>query len=251
VPKINVYLPDELAEAVKDTGVPVSAICQRALEQAVRRVTAIRQTALGNLTPDDLNERFSHFTPRARSVLTLAIDQARAEDSPTVTTGHLLGGLISEGDNLALHVLRAMEIEPAQVHRDLSRQAGAEARGPSEGQSQHFSTAAAGALELAVTEATSLGHNYIGCEHLLLGLVGEPDGAAGQVLRTSGAEARLTRRAVTAALAGYVHLRAQTAASPAAHTMQALTAALQQQLQPLMARIERLEQHHGPADGDQ
>ena len=46
MPKINVYLPDELAQAVKEAGVPVSAVCQRALEQAVRRVTAIRETAL-------------------------------------------------------------------------------------------------------------------------------------------------------------------------------------------------------------
>jgi ATP-dependent Clp protease ATP-binding subunit ClpA len=60
---------------------------------------------------------------------------------------------------------------------------------------------------LAVTEATSLGHNYIGCEHRLLGLVAEPDGIAGQVLRALGADPRLVRRAVTAALAGYVHLR--------------------------------------------
>lgn len=49
MPKINVYLPDDLAEAVKEAGVPVTAVCQRALEQAVRRVTAIRETALGDL----------------------------------------------------------------------------------------------------------------------------------------------------------------------------------------------------------
>jgi ATP-dependent Clp protease ATP-binding subunit ClpA len=249
VPKINVYLPDELAEAVKDTGVPVSAICQRALEQAVRRVTAIRQTALGDLTPDDLGERLPHFTARARSVITLAIDQAQAESSPSVGTGHLLAGMVSEGDNLALHVLRAIEIDPAQVQRDLTRQAGTETGGSDQATSAHFSTAAASALELAVTEATSLGHNYIGCEHLLLGLVGEPDGTAGQVLRALGAEARLTRRAVTAALAGYVHLRAQTSAAPAADPMQALTSALQQHLRPLIERIERLEQHLNSAGG--
>jgi ATP-dependent Clp protease ATP-binding subunit ClpC len=181
----------------------------------------------------------------------LAIDQARAESSPNVGTGHLLAGMVSEGENLALHVLRAIEIDPAQVQRDLTRQAGTETGGFDEAASQHFSTAAAGALELAVTEATSLGHNYIGCEHLLLGLVGEPAGSAGQVLRALGAEARLTRRAVTAALAGYVHLRAQTSAAPATDPMQALTSALQQHLQPLVERIERLEQHLSTAGGDQ
>ncbi|TDC52819.1 ATP-dependent Clp protease ATP-binding subunit [Micromonospora sp. KC207] len=242
MPKINVYLPDELAEAVKETGVPVSAICQRALEQAVRRVTAVRQTALGQLTRDDLDERFPHFTGRARAVLALAIERAGTASAPSVGTGHLLAGIVGEGSNLALHVLRAIEIDQAHVLRDLQRHPGVEPGGASEDGSVHFSTAAAGALELAVTEATSLGHNYIGCEHLLLGLVAEPDGVAGQVLRSLGADPRLTRRAVAAALAGYVHLRAQTPPQPSAEPVQALAAAMQQHLQPLIARIERLEQ---------
>jgi len=251
VPKINVYLPDELAEAVKESGIPVSAICQRALEQAVRRVTAIRQTALGDLTPDDLADRFPHFTPRARAAITLAVGQAGEQSLAIVETRHLLAGIIDEGDNLALHVLRAIDIDPPQVRRDLARSANAEAGGPTDAASQHFSTAVAGALELAVTEATSLGHNYIGCEHLLLGLVGEPDGTAGQVLRALGAEPRLARRAVSAALAGYVHLRAQTAAASTADPMKALAVALQQHLQPLIARIERLEERLDSAGGQQ
>lgn len=241
MPKINVYLPDDLAEAVKDAGVPVSAICQRALEQAVRRITAIRQTALSELSADDLDERLPAFTVRTRAVIKLAIDRAGA--SANVGTGHLLAGMVAEGGNLALHVLRALDIDPPQIQRDLERQTGAEEGGAEYDSSVHFSTAAAGALELAVTEATALGHNYVGCEHLLLGLVTEPDGTAGQVLRAHGAEPRLTRRAVTAALAGYVHLRAQTSAADPA---QALTAAVQQQLQPLIARIERLEERLGP-----
>ncbi|MFI7420833.1 Clp protease N-terminal domain-containing protein [Nonomuraea sp. NPDC049684] len=96
---------------------------------------------------------------------------------------------------------------------------------------------------MTVTEATAMGHNYVGCEHLLLGLVTEPDGTAGQVLRALGAEPRLVRRAVTAALAGYVHLRAQTSA--AGDPAQALAAAVRQQVQPLIERIERLEQNLG------
>lgn len=246
MPKINVYLPDELAEAVKETGVPVSAICQRALEQAVRRITAVRQTALGQLTREDLDERFPLFTERARAVLALAIEQSGP--APSVGSGHLLAGIVGEGGNLALHVLRAIEIDPAQVLRDLRRHPGAEPGGPAEDTATHFSTAAAGALELAVTEATSLGHNHIGCEHLLLGLVTEPDGVAGQVLRALGADPRLTRRAVTAALAGYVHLRAQTPPQPSTEPAQPLAAALQQHLQPLIARIERLEQRLSPPD---
>ncbi|MEU4426079.1 Clp protease N-terminal domain-containing protein [Actinoplanes sp. NPDC024001] len=240
MPKINVYLPDELAEAVKDTGIPVSAICQRALEQAVRRVSAMRETSLRTLTRDDLAERFPLFTDRARTVVALAIEHAGS--AATVGTGDLLAGILDEGDNLALRVLQAIEIEPGQVRQALLRQAGAEPGPPAGDGAAHFSTAAAGALELSVNEATSLGHNYLGCEHLLLGLIGEPDGTAGQVLRGLGAEARLTRRAVSAALAGYVHLRANTAAQHQQPPAQGLVAALQEQLKPLVARIERLEQ---------
>ncbi|GAA3446904.1 Clp protease N-terminal domain-containing protein [Planomonospora venezuelensis] len=246
MPKINVYLPDDLAEAVRKLGVPVSAICQRALKQAVRRITAIRQTTLEELESGDLSERLPRFTARARTTVKLAIDQARAEAAPAVGTAHLLAGMVTEGQNLALHVLRAMEIDPAQVRRELSHRTAPETGATGDGSVAHFSGPAAGALELAVTEATALGHNYVGCEHLLIGLASEPDGAAGQVLRELGAEPRPTRRAVTAALAGYVHLRAQSpagSAAPAADPAQALTAVLHQHLQPLIARIERLEQH--------
>ncbi|GGS76293.1 hypothetical protein GCM10010156_38810 [Planobispora rosea] len=257
MPKVNIYLPDELAEAVKDVGVPVSAVCQRALEQAVRRITAIRQTALGELGSDDLSERLPQFTARARAVIKMAIDQARADAAPNVGTGHLLAAMVTEGQNLALHVLRAIEIDPAQARRDLERQTPPEEEGGGEGSSAHFSRPAAGALELAVTEATALGHNYVGCEHLLIGLVSEPDGVAGQVLRALGAEPRLTRRAVTAALAGYVHLRAQTVpttgtaagGAAGADPMQALAAAVRRQVQPLIERIERLERRLDPDPG--
>ncbi|WP_433216865.1 Clp protease N-terminal domain-containing protein [Dactylosporangium sp. CS-047395] len=216
MPKINVYLPDELAEAVKAAGIPVSAICQRALEQAVRRVTAIRETVsgLGDGDLDDaaLAARLPHLTARARTVLKLAGAHGRP-----VGTAELLGALVDEGANLALHVLRAIEIDPARVTEALATRP-----------SRPETTEATTALELAVSEATALGHNYVGCEHLLLGLIAEPDGAAGQVLRSLGAELRLTRRAVSAALAGYVHLQAQTPSVEAA-------------LKPLLERIERLE----------
>jgi ATP-dependent Clp protease ATP-binding subunit ClpC len=249
MPKINVYLPDELAEAVKQAGVPVSAVCQRALEQAVRRVTAIRETVLSDLDLEEPTGALTHLTPRTRTVLKLAADQARAQGAAAVGTEHLLGAMLSEGTNLALHVLRAVEIDPQQVGRDLARHLPAPgAAGASE--PSNFSGAAANALEFAVTEATSLGHNYVGCEHLLLGLVAEPDGTAGQVLRGLGAEPRLTRRAVVAALAGYVHLRAQTQQDAGAQGQPAaiqamLSAAIRQELQPLVQRLERLEAHVG------
>lgn len=251
VPKINVYLPDELAEAVKEAGVPVSAVCQRALEQAVRRVTAIRETVLTDLDLEVPTGALIHLTDRTRTVLKLAADRAGAAGATAVGTGHLLAGLLDEGGNLALHVLRAMDIEPGQVGRDLAQRTPAPPPGEA-GPARRFSGTAANALEFAVTESTSLGHNYVGCEHLLLGLVAEPDGTAGQVLRGLGADPRLTRRAVVAALAGYVHLRAQAqrpaqpadAANPA-DMAQLLASVVRDQLQPLLERITRLEERAG------
>ncbi|MBF8191201.1 ATP-dependent Clp protease ATP-binding subunit [Nonomuraea sp. K274] len=282
MPKINVYLPDELAEAVKEAGVPVSAVCQRALEQAVRRVTAIRETVLSEVDFDEPTGALAYLTGRVRTVLKLAAEQAGAEGIAGVGTEHLLSSMLNEGGNLALHVLRAMEIDPERVKRDLAHQSptptGPDATtgpdvagGPDSTASRsaevaagsaaprHFSGPAANALEFAVTEAISLGHNYVGCEHLLLGLVAEPDGTAGQVLRGLGAEARLTRRAVVAALAGYVHLRAETQQPPAqgrpaaqggqgvpAAQAAMLAAAIRAELQPFVQRLERLEERLGP-----
>ena len=223
MPKINVYLPDDLAKAVRDTGVPVSAICQRALEQAVRRITTIRQTVLSDLTDADLAERLPSFTARMVQVLGLARDAA----NPVVTTGALLAGMIAEGANLALQVLRSMEVDP----RRLVAAAVPVPGGPS------FSHPAATAIEMAVGEATALGHNYVGCEHLLIGLAAEPDGAAGRVLRAAGVDGKAARRAVSAALAGYSHLRAQ--AGPGAAEW--LTAAVRREITPLVRRIEALE----------
>ncbi|MGW0805413.1 Clp protease N-terminal domain-containing protein [Nonomuraea sp. NPDC002799] len=274
MPKINVYLPDELAEAVKQAGVPVSAVCQRALEQAVRRVTAIRETVL---TPRDLDEptgALTHLTARTRLVvIKLAQEEARADGAASVGAEHLLAGVLREGTNLALHVLRAMDVDPEQVRRDLARHRPTPDPTPApdtepapapdaEAAPLPLSTPAANALEFAVNEAAALGHNYIGCEHLLLGLVSEPDGPAGQVLRALGAEPRLTRRAVVAALAGYVHLRAQTqqggtatqgqgaaqaqgpqSATPAQAAL--LAAAVRHELQPFVQRLERLEERLG------
>lgn len=224
MPKINVYLPDDLAEAVKETGLPVSAICQRALEQSVKRVTAIR--AIGDLSGTDPTAGLTSFTQRAKDVLMAAVASASGE----VGTRDLLRALLDEGTNLALHVLRSIDIDPATVARELPP--------PSEGAASRMSVTAANALELAVVEALTLGHNYVGCEHLLLGLVAEPDGTAGQVLRGRGAEPRQVRQAVTAALAGYVHLQANQGGN-------VVTAALSQALEPVLRRLDRLEEKAG------
>jgi ATP-dependent Clp protease ATP-binding subunit ClpA len=230
MPKINVYLPDDLAEAVRDSGVPVSAICQRALDEAVRRITVIRQTVLGELDVDQLAARLPNFTARAVTVLSLAINAATAGGAPNVGTGHLLRAMITEGENLALRVLPAMEVDPAAL-------SWAEIDEPGGGPGLRYSTPATNALEMTVAEATAMGHNYVGCEHLLIGLAAEPDGIASRVLREAGADARSVRRAVSAAVGGYAHLRAKQSPSGA----EQLTAVVRQELRPLAQRIEALE----------
>jgi ATP-dependent Clp protease ATP-binding subunit ClpA len=253
MPKINIYLPGDLAEAVRDSGVPVSAICQSALEQAVRRVTAIRSVALGDLGAEDLAARLPNFTERARTALRLAVREARDQGVPEVGTEHLLSGILAEGGNLALQVLDALEIPPDQVTRELARVAATRSTpaapgapgGPDEDAGRRFSGPAAGALELTTTEAIGMRHNYIGCEHLLVGLALEPDGTAGTALRALGADARAVRRAVRAAVAGYAHLRAQGHGQAPAGG--AVLAAVREELKPLIRRIERLEARAAPA----
>jgi ATP-dependent Clp protease ATP-binding subunit ClpA len=234
MPKINVYLPEELAQAVKEAGLPVSAVCQRALEQAVRHVTAIQQTALGELMPDEVDKRLGQFTAGARAVVVAAIGQAEAAEARCVGTKHLLVSLVGGEENVARQVLRTIAIDPAEVGELVARQADHEAQQADGTGTPHFSAAAADAMTQAVTQATTLGHSAVSCEHLLLGLIAEPDGAAGRVLRTLGADSRLTRHVVTTLLAGYGHLAARSAKTT-------VVDAMQQQLEPLIARVERLE----------
>jgi ATP-dependent Clp protease ATP-binding subunit ClpC len=99
------------------------------------------------------------------------------------------------------------------------------------------------ALELAANESSALGTTFIGTEHLLLGLIGEPDGVAGHVLRSLGADLRVSRRTVAAALAGW---DARAAHQPqredeASRQADGVAAIVRAELAPVLARIARLE----------
>lgn len=278
VPKINVYLPDDLAEAVKETGVPVSAICQRALEASVRRVAAIRQATLAEVPLDDRGGRLAHFTANARGAVRLGLRAARASGAAEVGTEHLLAGVLAQPGNLAIIVLTSMEVDLEAVRQALIERGvqpvtaeaqTAEAEGePGENTALRFSGPAANALELAVTEAIGLGHNYIGCEHLLLGLASETEGTAAPLLRELGADYRPIRRAVSAALAGYTVITAskqareqaasQAAAGPGSQSgpsgggqmLAMLREAMRREMQPFVQRLDRLEERLGPEDGN-
>ena len=252
MPKINVYLPDDLAEAVKEAGLPVSAICQAALEQAVRRLTTIRQFVASDLDSYTLGSRLPWFTEKARTAFRLAAEQAHAAGVP-LGTEHLLGGLLAEGTNLALPVLHAMDIEASAVKAEVDQASVvSQPDGPDAG--RRISGPLGAALVGAVAAANALGHNYVGCEHLLLGLVSEPDGTGGQILRGLGADERQARRTVAASVAAIEYFQARpqspgqgTAASSSVlaasgTAARALTEAIKRELQPFADRLASIEQ---------
>ena len=236
MPKINVYLPDELAAAVRDAQIPVSAVCQVALERAVRDVGAIRASDEPPSPATPTTGPFGRYTPRARKALELARGAARQHSHDHVETEHLLLGVIDEGGNLALKVLAALDVEPADVRSELvaSLPSGGAPAGDGE---VPFGPLAKTVLEEATKEALRLGHNYIGCEHHLLGLIATEDGLASQVLRRMGVELRTTRQAVVTALLGMVHPREQARAAVTPPAPLADASALQE----IVRRLEALE----------
>jgi len=216
VPKINVYLPDDLADAVRQANVPVSAVCQQALEEAVRRVMAVTEATSGKASAAFAGR--GPFTGRLRRALTLARDAAIERGHGWVGTEHLLLGLLGEARNLGVAVLEGLEVDLAELRAAVDSLMEESVEGAGAGEPEGEATTPAGerrprrselrltpraesALRLAQQEALKLGHNYVGCEHLLLGLVEEPDGIAGRALRVSGAEATAVRNEVLRQLA--------------------------------------------------
>jgi ATP-dependent Clp protease ATP-binding subunit ClpC len=249
VPKINVYLPDDLAEAVKEAGLPVSPICQQALETAVRRVNEIRETANLDLTVDDPTARLNRFTDKARTALKLGIERARNDRVTLVGTEHVLAGILDEGTNLAVQVLRSLEIEPDDIREALDARWPAPDNDDTTKAGSHLDEAAKTALKATLNEAISLAHNYIGCEHVLLGLVADQDSVAGQILRSFGADQRAVRRATLAALGGYVYAKAQAPGAAASLTNPAEL--LQKALAPFSKRLDQLESRMNQLAGEQ
>ncbi|MCX8033145.1 MAG: ATP-dependent Clp protease ATP-binding subunit [Thermoleophilia bacterium] len=123
---------------------------------------------------------FERFTERARQVIVLAQEEARALRHNYIGTEHLLLGLLREADGVAARVLNSLEVDLAEVRSEVVRIVG---EGDTESQGQiPFTPRAKKVLELALREALSLGHNYIGTEHILLGLVRETEGVAAHIL---------------------------------------------------------------------
>ena len=144
---------------------------------------------------------FERFTDRARRVVVLAQDEARSLNHNYIGTEHLLLGLITEGEGVAAKALESLDINKDAVRTAVIDIIG-EGEKPVEGHIP-FTPRAKRVFELSLREALQLGHNYIGTEHLLLGLLKEGEGVASQVLIKLGADLSKVRQTVIELLSGY------------------------------------------------
>ena len=137
---------------------------------------------------------FERFTERARRVIILAQEEAKRLNHSAVGTEHILLGIIREGEGVASKVLESLNISPDRVRTEIESAIGRGERTPYE--EVAFTPRAKKVLELALDEARRLGHNYIGTEHLLLGLIREGEGVAARVLEAMGADLERVRAQV-------------------------------------------------------
>src|ERR1700704_1421325 len=143
---------------------------------------------------------FERFTERARQVVVLAQEEARTLKHNYIGTEHILLGLLREEEGLAARVLESLDITVERVRAQVVRIVGSGEEGTS-GQIP-FTPRAKKVLELALREALSLGHNYIGTEHILLGLVRENEGVAARILLDFDADAEKIRNEIIRMLSG-------------------------------------------------
>jgi ATP-dependent Clp protease ATP-binding subunit ClpC len=159
---------------------------------------------------------FERFTDRARRVVVLAQEEARMLNHNYIGTEHILLGLIHEGEGVAAKALESLGISLEGVRNQVEEIIGQGQQAPS----GHipFTPRAKKVLELSLREALQLGHNYIGTEHILLGLIREGEGVAAQVLVKLGADLNRVRQQVIQLLSGYQGKEPQAAGGPAEGT---------------------------------
>jgi hypothetical protein len=155
---------------------------------------------------------FERFTDRARRVVVLAQEEARMLEHSYIGTEHILLGLVSEGSGVGAKALEALGVELVRVRSAVE---GIVGKGGGEVPAGHipFTPRAKKVMELSLREALQLGHNYIGTEHLLLGLLREQEGVGAQVLVRSGLEISTVRMKVIQLLQGWT----KTPAGPPPH----------------------------------
>ena len=155
---------------------------------------------------------FERFTDRARRVVVLAQEEARMLGHNYIGTEHILLGLIHEGEGVAAKALESLGVSQKAARQQVEVIIGRGEQAPS----GHipFTPRAKKVLELALREALQLGHNYIGTEHILLGLIREGEGVAPQVLVKLGADLNRVRQQVIQLLHGYPGTEPAAAGAP-------------------------------------
>jgi Clp amino terminal domain, pathogenicity island component/UvrB/uvrC motif len=180
---------------------------------------------------------FERFTDRARQAVALAQEEAKRLDHNYIGTEHILLGLLREGDGVAAKVLESLGISLDAVRQQVEEIIGRGQQAPS----GHipFTPRAKKVLELSLRESKQLGHNYIGTEHILLGLLREGDGVAAQVLVKLGADLNRVRQQVIQLLHGYQGEEPRLARRPPEEGVPATEA--QARLSTIEARLTAIE----------
>jgi ATP-dependent Clp protease ATP-binding subunit ClpA len=192
---------------------------------------------------------FERFTDRARRVVVLAQEEARMLNHDYIGTEHLLLGLIHEGQGVAARALESLGVSLEAVRQQVEEIIG---QGQQEPLSGHipFTPRAKKVLELSLREALQLGHNYIGTEHILLGLIHEGEGVAAQVLVKLGADFDRVRQQVVQLLHG--HPGKEPTSAGAGPSERGLAADLLARIDAIESRLLAVEQRvgTGPDTGD-
>ena len=179
---------------------------------------------------------FERFTDRARRVVVLAQEEARMLNHNYIGTEHILLGLIHEGEGVAAKALESLGISLEAVRQQVEEIIGQGQQAPS----GHipFTPRAKKVLELSLREALRLGHNYIGTEHILLGLIREGDGVAAQVLVKLGADLNRVRQQVIQLLHGF---KGKEPASAAAGAVESRLSAVEERvgIAPAAAELDQ------------
>ncbi len=218
-PKINVYLPDDLAHEVKASGIPVSAVCQAALADAV----AQSQTGYGGAHDVPTGDLSRSFTKRAYGVLADA-EKAAEQAGEEPTTVDLMTAIV-DSNGLAVTVLAAADIVPEDIVEELRGRAKAGGR----------ADALEAVAERAVEQARGLEHSYVGTEHLLLAITaGSRNELAAKTLRDMGMTHERALQGVVTALSAYEYARETL-------TFSGISSPIRAALEDIRSRLARLE----------
>jgi hypothetical protein len=184
---------------------------------------------------------FERFTDRARRVVVHAQEEARRLNHNYIGTEHILLGLLREGEGIAAKALKSLGISLDAVRQQVEEIIGQGQQAPS----GHipFTPRAKKVLELALRESLQLGHNYIGTEHILLGLIREGDGVAAQVLVRLGADLNRVRQQTIQLLHG--HSAEEPVSARSAEQELRLLPAVKAHLEAFEQRLTAIEQRVG------